>query len=95
MTKDERSLLLYCEDCAVNKSGAMLPANLNDKDRKILKRWNTEGFVESDRITFNDMPGDRSLWCHLSDEAWSLAGDLRHARAVRCWEGKPWTTTAP
>lgn len=93
MTKDEKSLLLYLETCAVDCSGKVQAVRMNSDDQKIVERWNAEGFVSYGRIASEDLNEYGSHWCHLSDEAWALAAAERRARAERLWKQRRWRTT--
>lgn len=92
-TKDERSLLLYFEDCAVNKSGRTNGRHMNDEDSEVARRWNKSGFVNSGRIVHKHCDHSGSTWCRLSDEAWEKASKLRKERGQRLWENRNYTTT--
>ena len=93
MTKDERSLLLFFEDRAVDHSGRVQTAHMNADDMALAKRWDGEGFVCFGRIASEHLSDSGTHWCHLSDEAWSLASAARKARAARQWEARRWQTT--
>jgi len=93
MTKDERSLLLFLESCAVDQGGSVKSVHMNGADFEIAKRWNQEGFVKFGRIRSADLSRGGSHWCALSDEAWILAHAERKARAVRMWDKRQWKTT--
>jgi hypothetical protein len=95
MTRDEKSLLLYFETCAVDKSGRVDMEKMNDVDRANAERWDKLNFVEYGRIVFADIKADSSLthYCRLSDEAFEAAAQLRAARAKRLWDKKLYTTT--
>ena len=93
MTKDEKSLLLFLETRAVDQSGKVQTEHMNDDDRKIVERWNSEGFVRYGRVASEDLNKHGTHWCHLSDEAWALAHAERKARAARLWIKRTWCTT--
>lgn len=94
MTKDERSLLLYLETCAVDLAGRVHSEKMNDEDRAILTRWTKDGFVTHGRIIAADINRNGSLWVQLSEAAWEAAHKERRARAARMWEKRKYTTTA-
>jgi hypothetical protein len=89
MTKDEQSLLLFLETCAVD-FGTVDTRHMNSEDMDIAKDWTEEGF-----ITFGRMPahwiqeaGKRGGKCNthyvsLTPEAFELAHKLRRERAER------------
>lgn len=93
MTRDERSLLLYIETCAVDQGGRVDPRKINDVDRKILKRWEKECLIAYGRIVAKDCSPSATHWVRLSGEAWLLAYEERRARAKRMWEDRNFTTT--
>ena len=94
MTKDELSLLIYCEACAVDYTGRVDTRALNNPDMMILTQWNQDGYIESGRIVFEDISKGRSLWCHLSEAAFRDAHAEREERAHRTWAKRTWQTTA-
>lgn len=93
LTRDELSLLLFLETCAVDRTGKIEDRRMNDDDREIAKRWHKEGFINYGRICAANLTPEGSHWCHLSDEAWRLAGEARKARADRTWSKRTWQTT--
>lgn len=100
MTKDDRSLLLYLETCAVDHGGSVATVHMNDEDFAIARHWNSEGFVEFGRIRESDFISrdspisNRTHWCRLSDVAWEMAHRFRRERAERSWDSKRYQTTA-
>lgn len=97
-TKDERSLLLFLETRAVDHSGRVSTARMNDEDFEIATRWNEEEYVAFGRIAFEDIielgtHNTSTHWCHLSPEAWSDVHELRRARAERLWESRTFRST--
>lgn len=50
MSKDERSLLLFLESCAVDYGGRVNLARMNQEEVDIAGRWNENGFVSFGRI---------------------------------------------
>ena len=88
MTKDELSLLLYLESCSVDQSGKLNHARMNDADRDILKRWETDRYIAFGRIPFQKIIdrgalGTDTMWVLLSEKAWADAHAERRARALR------------
>jgi hypothetical protein len=55
LTKDERSLLLFLETCAVDHGGIVDTCHMNATDQAIAARWVIEGFIEYARIRFHDI----------------------------------------
>lgn len=95
LSRTEKSLLLYLETQCVDYGGSFEQRRLNDEDRSILERWESEGFVSHGRICSDDWPTKtRCNWVTLSDEAWSLAHEERRARFQRMYKKRPWSTTA-
>lgn len=94
MNYDERNLLLYIETCAVDNGGLVHYRRINDADRKILKRWNEEGFISFKRIkNLNlELLRDKNYTdlVRLSEEAWKLAHEERRARSVRMSNKSPY-----
>lgn len=96
LTKKELSLLIFFEDCAVNRSGGIDVLRMNAGDVEIEERWNETGFVKTGRIASEHLPlqSGSTRWCRLSDDAWLLAHAERKARAERLWtNGRTWITT--
>jgi hypothetical protein len=99
MTKNERSLLLFFENCSVDKWGKIDVKHMNEEDNKIAEKWNKEGFIEFGRIASKYITGldakysVSTHWCKLSDEAWKLAHAERKARGIRIWNQRDWKTT--
>ena len=93
MTREERALLLFFENCAVHHAGKVATVHLNDDDLKIAQNWNAGGFIHYGRVAFKGCDLHGSHWCRLSDEAWRLAHAERQAHADRMWLKRPWRTT--
>lgn len=94
MSREERSLLLYFECCAVDQAGRIDVRRINNADFEIAQRWSAEGFVGFGRILSSDISGPMTHWCHLSEDAWRLVHLERRLRAERMWEQRSWFTTA-
>lgn len=93
LTGDERSLLLFFEDCAVNKSGGVGGAHMNEDDIAIAKRWAKEGFIKFGRLKMRVIDkltgiGKSTHYVVLSNEAWAFAATERKARAIRLLKSK-------
>jgi len=98
LTKNERSLLLFFETCAVDYGGTLESIRMNNEDMIIAKRWNSEGFVKFGRLsseTINNTIGKRiaSHWCELSDEAWKEAHKERKDRFQRIFTKRTYVRT--
>ncbi len=83
MSRDERSLLLYFETCAVDLCGRVDSRRMNSDDFEIAQRWSETGFCKFGRIVVKDHNGQGQHWIELSDEAWTLAHQERLARFKR------------
>ena len=87
LSRDEQSLLLYAESCAVDCSGKMAGVRINGEDIEILRCWNESGFVRFGRIPMREIisagRAANTHWCVLSDAAWKAAAKLRRERAER------------
>jgi hypothetical protein len=90
LTKDEASLLLYLETCAVDYGGKVDLRHMNPLDLMALANWTNAGFVDSGRIRFKDIHFHRSYWVVLSDEAWEMAHKLRRERCERLYSRRAW-----
>lgn len=93
--KGDESLLLYLETGAVDHGGLLDPRRISEEERTILERWRDDGYVEFGRVASKYITAaDKSLWVHLSEQAWSDVAGLRRARAERMWANRNWMTTA-
>jgi hypothetical protein len=93
MTKNERSLLLFFETCAVDQGGKVAFAHMNQQDYDKAKEWNELGFIRFGRIAFHDVINGKAYWCELSDKAWELAHQERKARYDRMSAKREWKRT--
>ena len=93
MSKTEKSLLLFFEECAVNHSGKVTCEQMNDADYAIAKRWNQADFISFGRVVAKDCDKYGTNWCKLSPEAWAIVSVERKARAERTWANRLWRTT--
>lgn len=99
MTKEERSLLLFLETCAVDQGGGVDGRRMNEDDLAIAERWKADGFVLFGRIKHREISRLRRIgvvrthWCVLSDAAWTLAHQERRARADRMMADRKFSTT--
>jgi len=83
MSRDERSLLLYFESCAVDYIGRVNLIRTNPQDRKIIVLWEKSNFIKFGRVKFGDHNSQGGHWVELSEEAWALAHQERKARFNR------------
>ena len=94
LSKDERSLLLYIESCAVDQGGLVHNLRINAEKRDILERWNKDKFIFFSRITTASLKILRNKHqtgqVFLSENAWELAHKERRARNLRMLSTKPY-----
>jgi len=94
MSKDERSILLYIECCAVDYGGLVDARKINKEDLEILKSWDKSGFVSFNRIGFDSLQTlvdkNKSYLVALSEDAWKFAHEERRARNVRMASKSPY-----
>jgi len=83
MRRDERSLLLFFESCAVDLNGRVDAKRMNEKDFSIAKDWDFNGFICFGRIVIDDHNSQGGNWVELSEDAWSMAHQERRARHAR------------
>ncbi len=97
MTKDEKSLLLFLETCAVDQGGLVNIRHMNNEDVSIAKEWNKMRFILFGRVSFASIERlfdkGRTNWCRLSNEAFQIVSQERFARASRMWNKRNWQTT--
>jgi len=93
MTKDERSLLLFFESCAVEHGGLVDTRHMNDEDFAITDAWKKQGLVDYGRLASECCTKTGQCWVKLSDEAWRLAHEERRARYARINAKRNWRTT--
>lgn len=92
MTRDEKSLMLYLETCAVDNVGRIKDAHLNEEDESILYRWDVAGLIQIGRVCSKDVSRVSYRWVMLSSTLWDLAHQERRARAKRLWENRSYQT---
>lgn len=95
MTKEEKSLLLFFETCAVDHGGLIDIRHMNDEDMETALRWGKSEFVRSGRVASECLKYlmGRTHWCELSDEAWDLAHAERRERYKRINSKRTWYST--
>lgn len=96
LTKDQRSLILYLETCAVDFGGSVDLAHMNADDQAQAQRWAEEGLICWTRIKHGEWPKQngryRTHYVQFSDVAWNLAHAERRARSKRLDEKRTWRT---
>jgi len=96
MTKDERSLLLFLETCAVDYGGRVDAQCMNSDDFLLVKKWAEEKFIKFGRIAYDSVvvhKGPNTAWVELSDHAWTLAHQERRNRFERINKARSWKKT--
>lgn len=88
LSKQNSSLLLYLETCAVDHGGKIDATKVNEAELRVLEAWNRSGFVRFGRMTIRKREQcqggrDYAYWCVLSQPAWAAAHAEREARARR------------
>lgn len=73
LTRNERSLLLYAETCAVDGKGVLDDRRMNDEDRAALDKF--------DGVLLEYIPAQSGVV--LTDDGWSVVGLLRRRKAER------------
>jgi len=89
--KNEKSLLLFFEDCLVNKSGRVSSVHMNKEDMIIAEKFVEEGLIDFGRLTFEIIEKFKKMtinynlgpthWVRFTDEAWILAHQLRKIKS--------------
>ena len=88
-TKDEESLLLYLETCAVDSFGKVKSIHMNQDDFKLAEEWHKSGFIKFGRMLSTEIKRDSvrgyeyTHYVILSDDAWREVAKLRMERAKR------------
>lgn len=83
LTKEEKSLLLYVEDCCVNKSGYLENEKMSGSEIKTLEKWNEDGFIYFRRLKSHEMIYKKTHVTKLSNKAWDLAYLCRRDRSEK------------
>lgn len=86
ISRDQRSLLMYAETCAVDHGGLLEGSKMNAADLAALSTLADGGI-----LTFGRIPGRLvgtfrrpiTHWCDLTEAGWALAHQLRRARAAK------------
>jgi len=86
-------LLLYCETRCVDYGGLLDHRHINTEDRAVLKTWDRTGYVKSGRVALEFVGGSQSIWCRLSEDAWTEAHRQRRLRAERMFKDRRWRGT--
>lgn len=94
LNKEEKSLLIYLECCAVDFGGRCDARRMNDEDFSKLEEWERSGFIKYGRIASKHCNRQGRYWVQLSAKAIKLAAQERKERAARMWKNRNWMTTA-
>lgn len=87
ITREQRSILMYAETCAVEHGGLLEGIRMNADDHVALTQLAVEGILNYGRIpgkllgTFKVRQATH--WCDLTEAGWALAHQLRRARAAK------------
>lgn len=92
-TKDQRSLLLYLETCAVDASGRVNGKRMNQDDFRQAAVWNNAGFIRFGRIASECVNQYGAHWVEFTDAAWQAVHAERRARAERLRARRTFRTT--
>lgn len=96
MSKDERSLLLFLETCAVDNGGLIDVRHMNDDDFSIADDWQDKGIIEWGRLSFADVEkygknrSPYSRYVIMSQQAFNLAHQERIERSIRMLKKRTW-----
>lgn len=91
MTRNELTLLLYLETCAVDYGGKVEARRMNEAEFEIVEGWKATGFVQFGRVYAREIQRAKALritrqethWVVLSEAAWQAAHTERRARCAR------------
>lgn len=88
MSREQRSLLLYLETCAVDACGIVDTVRMNAADFDIAKAWHRDGFIKFVRLLSRYLPEPRresypSHVVELTNESFACAALERRNRAGR------------
>lgn len=88
MTKDQKSVLLYAETCAVDKGSLLEGVRMNEADHEALRVLQEMGFLKYGRIPYRlieERPSwfqsNPTHWVKITDAGWALASACRKARS--------------
>lgn len=87
LTKDERSLLVYCESCLVDYGGLLEGQRMNEADLKALRKFEVSRILKYGRIPsalLGEYVGSRkpTHWVQFNKDGWIVAQELRKRRAA-------------
>lgn len=86
ITRDQRSILLYAEACAVDYGGLLEGIRMNKDDHAALAELAAAGILTHGRIPgkmLGTFQRNVTNWCDLTEAGWALAHQLRRARAAK------------
>lgn len=86
ISRDQRSILMYAETCAVDYGGLLEGSKMNAADLAALST-----LIDGGILTFGRIPGRLvgtfrrpiTHWCELTEAGWALSHQLRRARAAK------------
>ena len=88
--RQEKSILLYAEDCLVNNLGRLNGLKMNDEDLTNLKKMKEEGLLDFGRLPFHEIERLQKYfnrltlpthWVSFTDAAYTLSWAMRKERA--------------
>ncbi|WP_413460628.1 hypothetical protein [Herbaspirillum huttiense] len=84
LSRDEKAVLLYAEECVVNASGLLESVRLNGEDLVALKRFKDGGVIDFGRVPSDLLKraAGKTYWVTFTDAAWNLAHQFRRERAA-------------
>jgi len=84
ITRDQRSILLYVETCAVDHGGLLEGIRMNADDHTAMAQLQHAGILKHGRVPgrlLGTFQRNVTHWCDLTDAGWELAHQLRRACA--------------
>lgn len=93
MTKNQKSLLLFLETCAVDHEVRVNTMHINEEDMEQVKTWHDEGFLMFGRIKDADVNNYGAHWIEFSEEAWVQVAEFRKDRAIRALANRRYQRT--
>lgn len=87
ITREQRSILVYAENCAVEHGGLLEGIRMNVDDHHALVELEAAGILAHGRVPGKLLGSFRERqvthWCDLTDAGWELATQLRRLRSKK------------